>query len=77
MRLDEIVLVPGDGEATVVTSTGSHTAPIRVARRFDDFAAELAAAAPAGISVRVKDSAYLPPPTEGTISLLKVLGEAK
>lgn len=67
MRLSEIVVVPGDGEATVVTSAGSRSTPIRVARRYDDFAAALALAVSVGTSVRVEDRPHLPPPADGTI----------
>ena len=65
MRIWEIVIVPGDELATVVTSEGSRDVPIRVERAFDDFAAELGARTPA--EVRVVDGTALPERDGGTI----------
>jgi hypothetical protein len=65
MRVEEIVLVPGDERATVVTSSGTTLVPIRVEQGFDEFAAELGARTTA--EVRVVDGPGLPAPGGGTI----------
>jgi hypothetical protein len=65
MRLDEIVIVPGDEQATVVDGAGSRQVPIRTERAFDEFAAELGGATEAG--VRVVDGPDLPAAGVGTV----------
>jgi hypothetical protein len=63
--LREIVIVPGDDVATVVTSRGSEQVPIRLERGFDRFAAALAGRTP--VAVRVVDGPAPPETGEGAI----------
>ncbi len=65
MRLEKILIFPGEAETSRVTSEGSQIIPARVANQSDDFARELALGTPA--EIRVEDGPELPPPSDGTI----------
>jgi hypothetical protein len=69
MRLRGVVLYPGCDPVRVVGENAPETVPIREARAFDRFAAELAAAL--GTDVRVDDSPQLPVPGDGVLFICR------
>jgi len=63
MRLDSILIFPGDAETALVTTAGRQPIPIRRALDFDRFAEDLRRATSA--AVEVSDDLLLPPVAEG------------
>jgi hypothetical protein len=69
MPLNAVLLVPGDGLASIVTDAGVERESIRVVRRFDDFAGALAAQT--RLSVRVYDGSDVPVAPETAILICR------
>jgi hypothetical protein len=64
MRLDSILILPGNAEATHVTSAGSQSISIRQAGDFDRFAEDLGRCTSARVEI---DDALLLPPVSGGV----------
>jgi hypothetical protein len=69
MRLDSVVIFPGNDTASFVGSSGNRLIPIREARAFDEFAAALGRSMTA--EIRIDEGPELPPPSEGVIYLCR------
>ncbi len=69
MRLDSIVIFPGQAETTLVTSAGSQPIPIRVSLSFDRFAEELRHCTSA--LVEVEEGLRLPPVSDGVLYICR------
>ncbi|MFH0782179.1 MAG: hypothetical protein V2B20_09555 [Pseudomonadota bacterium] len=67
MKLEQLVIYPGAATTNRFIGMEKHVLPIRTARRYDDFAADLEKVL--SVPVRVSDDLDLPAPVEGTLYL--------
>jgi hypothetical protein len=69
MRLDSIIVFPGEAETTLVTSAGSQPMAIREARDFDRFAGEMRTFTSAAVGIAA--GLRLPPVADGVFYMCR------